>query len=58
MSEVIITSEITESNPYRGTNSNPVLYKLKVTSEGTYQDMEYIRDALLDISNTQESINE
>ena len=48
MSNIIVTSQITETNPYRTTNTKPILYELIIRSKGIYRDMEIVRDMLLD----------
>jgi len=54
MSTISIISNIEEINLYRSTNTLPTSYKLTITSEGTLQDMEIIRDKLLNINNSSE----
>ena len=51
MDDIIVTSGIVEKNPYRSTNSDPTIYKLTITSEGTQRDMEFIRDRMLKMGN-------
>ena len=49
MKTVTITSEIKEKNPDRSTNTNPVVYKLILTCEGLYHEVEAIRQKLLNM---------
>lgn len=46
---VEIRSEIIEDNPHRGTGTNAV-YKLIITSKGTFEEMEFVRNKMMSFS--------